>query len=575
MNRHAIFHITDIPYAYAVDNNNLELTLKAGAGDLKCCEVFYKDRYDWQNPFNVKVMEKKDSDGLFDYYRTKIQVEENRYRYFFKLEGMDKEVLYYNERGLHEKGPLGERGGFQFPYIAPADVYKEVSWAEEGILYLIFPDRFNNGDKSNDPAGSRPWGEEVTSKSMFGGDLRGIIDKLPYLKDLGVNILYLTPIFLSSSNHKYNTCDYYKIDPHFGDLNDAKELLEKAHAMDMKVLFDAVFNHSGSDFFAFEDVLKNQEKSEYKDWFFIKSFPVSTETVNYSTFGTKISSMPKLNTSNPEVREYLLDVAEYWIREVHIDGWRLDVSDEVDHLFWREFRKRVKAANPDAFIIGEIMHESSSYLRGEQMDSIMNYPLKEAVLDFFAKRTSSAEEFDNELAANRSYYMESINRSLLSMLDSHDTARFLNECGEDVGRLKLAIAFQFTYIGIPCIYYGDELGLSGGHDPFCRRCMIWDTKKQNKELYKFYKALISIRNNNKSLVYGDFVCVYKQNGVLAYKRILKDDTILVILNNSDENYRLISDGISGNYKDLLANTCIQVKGGIDLAPDEIKILKLS
>lgn len=573
MNRQAIFHITDVPYAYAVDNDTLSIMLKVSAGDIKNCKLFYKDRYDWENPFNVKVMEIKDTDGLFDYFRTTIKVEKNRYRYFFLIEGMDGEVLYYNERGLNSK-PVAERGAFQFPYINTADVYKEVAWAEEGILYLIFPDRFNNGDKSNDPDDTKPWGGEVSSKSMFGGDLRGIIDKLQYLKDLGVTIIYMTPIFKSSSNHKYNTDDYYKIDPHFGDLNTAKELVEKAHALGMKVLFDAVFNHSGTDFFAFADVLKNQEKSKYKDWYFIDSFPVSVEKVNYYTFAKSAANMPKLNTANPEVREYLLNVAEYWIKEAGIDGWRLDVSDEVDHLFWREFRKRVKSANPDAFITGEIQHESSSWLRGEQMDSIMNYPLKEAAVDFFAKRKLSAREMDNELAAARSLYMESINRSLFNLLDSHDTVRFLTECSEDTRRLKLAAAFLFTYIGIPCIYYGDEVGLSGGYDPLCRKCMIWDEDKQNNELLAYYKSLTRIRHNNKALIYGDYASIYNEDYTLAYKRILNDEQLLIILNNSDDNYSIKSEKIAGNYEELLTCECVSIEDKIDLAPDEIKILKM-
>lgn len=573
MNRQAIFHITDIPYAYAADDDDLALFLKAAAGDIRNCRVFYKDRYDWKNPFNVKAMEKKGTDGLYDYFKTTLQVEKNRYRYFFQIEGMDGEVLYYNERGLHSE-PAAERGAFQFPYINKADVYKEVPWAEEGVLYLIFPDRFNNGDKSNDPEGTLTWGDTVSSKSMFGGDLRGIIDKLPYLKDLGVTILYLTPIFLSSSNHKYNTDDYYKIDPHFGDLNTAKELVEKAHSLGMKVLFDAVFNHSGTGFFAFSDVLKNQEKSKYKDWYFIDSFPVSIEKTNYYTFADNAANMPKLNTANPEVREYLLKVSEYWIKEVGIDGWRLDVADEVDHFFWREFRKRVKSANPDAFITGEIQHEASAWLRGDQMDSIMNYPLKEAMVDFFAKRKLSAREMDNELTAERFHYMESINRSLFNLIDSHDTVRFLTECGEDNRRLKLAAAFLLTYIGIPCIYYGDEVGLSGGYDPLCRKCMIWDKDKQNTELHTFYKLLSSIRHQNKVLVYGDYESIYNRDYTLIFKRDYKDNVILVMLNNSDDNYMVKSDNISGNYIDLLANTHISIEGEFEMSPDEIRILKL-
>lgn len=246
----------------------------------------------------------------------------------------------------------------------------------------------------------------------------------------------------------------------------------------------------------------------------------------------------------------------------------------MDHLFWREFRKRVKAANHDAFITGEIQHESSSWLRGEQMDSIMNYPLKEAAVDFFAKRRISAREMDNELAAARSLYMGSINRSLFNLLDSHDTVRFLTECGEDTRRLKLAAAFLFTYIGIPCIYYGDEVGLSGGYDPLCRKCMIWDKDKQDAELLAFYKALSRIRHNNKTLVYGDYSSVYNNDYTLAYKRIWEDEQILVMLNNSNDIYSIKSENIAGNYEDLLTGANISIEDEIELGPDEVRIFKM-
>lgn len=572
MNKQAIFHITDVPYAYAENENNLILMLKTSVGDIKNCKVYYKDRYDWENPFNIKDMELKNSDGLFDYFETAINLDENRYRYFFELEDNYGEILYYNERGFH-KEPVAESGAFEFPYIAPADVYKSPAWAREGIIYQIFPDRFYNGDKSNDPEGVRPWGEDVTSTSMYGGDLQGIIDKLPYLKDLGITILYLTPVFLSSTNHKYNTCDYYKIDPHFGDVETVKELLRRAHELGIRVLFDAVFNHSGSDFFAFQDVLKNQENSRYKDWYFIKSFPVSTEKVNYVTFANGVSSMPKLNTNNHEVREYLLNVSEYWVKEVGIDGWRLDVCDEVDHFFWREFRKRVKAAKPDSFIVGEICHESSSWLRGDQLDSIMNYPFRDVMVDFFAKRKITAEEMVNELSAKRVLYMKNINMNLLNLLGSHDRPRFLSECGGKVERMKLAAAFQYTYIGIPYIYYGDEIGLSGGHDPQCRKCMVWDEDKQNKELLNYYKALNRIRKDNKVLVYGDYSNIYNKGGVVVYKRTLKDEEILVALNNSDDIFVLEIDDIAGDYVDLLLCTKLKLKCSMELSANDIKILK--
>lgn len=576
MNKHAIYHITDVPFVYGVNEDTLLVRIRTAQDDIEKCKIYFKDRYDWENPFDTKEMKKVESDGLFDYYESKVNVKGKRYRYFFELEDKEGQVMYLGERGLLKdlKEPK-EQGSFQFPYLNTADIYDSPAWAQESIVYQIFPDRFCNGDKANDPENTLTWGEKVTTRSMFGGDLQGIIDKLDYIEELGVNLLYLTPVFLSTSNHKYNTADYYQIDPAFGDIDKAKELVRKCHERGIRILFDAVFNHSGDDFFAFEDVVRNGENSRYKDWFFINEFPVDKEKVNYLTFANNVWAMPKLNTENPEVIEYLLKVAEYWIKEVGIDGWRLDVCDEVDHKFWREFRKTVKKANPEAIIIGEIMHEATAWLRGDQLDSIMNYPVKHLSIDFFAKRTIDAEQFSNGLTSNRVIYMNKINMNMMNLIGSHDTARFLFECGEKVERLKLAAAFQFTYIGMPYIYYGDEAGMTGDNDPNCRGCMVWDEEKQNIDLLNFYKTLNKIRKNNKCLVYGEFETLYKTDNVIAYKRILKDEEVLVILSNNDEEQELNLEGIASDYLDILNNNLeMRLENKVSLAPNDIKILKL-
>ncbi|WP_278279603.1 glycoside hydrolase family 13 protein [Clostridium sp. DMHC 10] len=386
MNKYAIFHVVEPPYVYGVDDDNLIVRVRTAKNDINKCEVYYKSRYDWEKEYDVKKMKLSETTELFDFYETTIYLQDKRYRYMFKLTDKTGNSVYLNEKGLCSelKDPI-EQWGFQFPFLNSADVYKGVKWAENSIVYQIMPDRFCNGDKSNDPKNVLKWGEKPTVSSMFGGDLKGIIDKLDYLEDLGINLIYLTPVFLSSTNHKYNTKDYYKIDDTFGDVDKAKELVQKCHERNIKIIFDAVFNHCGHDFFAFQDVIKNGERSKYKDWFFINEYPVNIKKVNYITFANEIFAMPKLNTENEEVKKYLLEVAEYWIKEVNIDGWRLDVCDEVDHSFWREFRKTVKKANPDAIIVGEIQHEACSWLKGEQLDSIMNYPFKNLSVDFLLR----------------------------------------------------------------------------------------------------------------------------------------------------------------------------------------------
>lgn len=572
MNEHAIYHITEAPFAYGKDLNTLVVRIRTANKDVKSCKVYYKDRYDWVNPFEEKIMKIMAESELFDYFQVEISLKENRYRYYFELEDKDGNVIYFDERGIRsEELQMKEATAFQYAYLAHGDLYKEEKWLQEAVVYQIFPDRFNNGDPSIDPIEISKWGDTVSANSKFGGDLQGIIDKIDYLKDLGVTLLYLTPIFKSTTNHKYNTADYFDIDPQFGTLEAAKELIKKCHESNIKIVFDAVFNHSGSDFFAFQDIIEKGEESKYKDWYYIYNYPVNMEKVNYYTFASGVAIMPKFNTHNIEVREYLLKVGEYWVKEVGIDGWRLDVCDEVDHDFWRAFKKVVKAANENAVIIGEIMHEANSFLKGDQMDSIMNYPFKYSMVEFFAYRTLSVEKFNNILAFNRALYMDGITKQLWNLISSHDTKRFLTECDDHIDRMKLAIGFQFSYIGVPYIYYGDEVGLNGGEDPQCRKCMIWDEKKQNTELLSFYKKMINIRKENKNLVYGDYNTIYGKDNVLIFERTLENEKIIVAINNK-ENPQVVALEINGIYEELLTSQKINIQGSLSLKPMEIKIL---
>ena len=559
MNKYAVFHVLDTPYSYGKDKNTLIVRVRVARNDVKECYVYYKDRYDWKNPYNKKVMKVVAETELFSYYQTEISVFRNRYRYYFEFIDMNNQVFKYNERGfVNENFQYNDMNSFQFPYIAEEDLYADVKWLQEAIVYQIFPDRFCNGDSSINIEGTSDWGKgKVNRRSIYGGDLRGIINKLPYLNELGINLIYLTPIFKSTTNHKYNTEDYFSIDPQFGTIDDAKELVDKAHSLGIRIILDAVFNHSGSDFFAFEDLLEKQEKSQYKDWYFVDKWPVTKAKNRYYTFANGCDNMPKLNTNNKEVREYLLKVGEFWIKEIGIDGWRLDVCDEVGHEFWREFRKRIKAAKSDAIIIGEIMHEANSFLKGDQLDGIMNYPFKNAVIDFFCKSIITSREFLDIMAENRVLYMDNITKQMWNLIGSHDTKRIYNECNGNIKRIKLAIAYQFLYIGVPYIYYGDEVGLDGGDDPQNRKCMIWDSKKQNKELFNFYKDMISIRKSSDIFIHGNFEEVYYKDNIIVFKRILNDEQILVIFNNCEDKVE-----IELNLKDK----------GIDLITQETKCL---
>ncbi|MGM0411624.1 MAG: glycoside hydrolase family 13 protein, partial [Bacillota bacterium] len=497
MIKSAITHNSYSNYAFPVSKNKLKLRLKTAKNDLEEVKVIYGNRFVFDNsePKKIKEMKLKASSLDNDFYECIIELKDPRFRYHFLLN--DGENSYwFNEKGFFKNRPRGYKSGFfQYSLINEDDLINQPDWLDEAIVYQIFPERFKNGDSSLNPDNLEEWGNIPKRDSFFGGDLKGIYEKLDYIEELGVNVIYLTPIFQSPTNHKYNIDDYLKVDKAFGDEKLFEKLVNKAHQKGIKVILDAVFNHSGYNFFAFEDLRKKGKESKYKDWYIYDSLPLKTkDPVNYETFARNIPELPKLNTKNKEVQDYLLEITEYWTKNFDIDGWRLDVADEVAPSFWPRFRKKVKSINKNAYIIGEVWHSGKKWLQGKQFDSIMNYAFTEAVIDFIAKNKIGPEEFNSRLSINRMNYKEVISNSLLNLLDSHDTARFLHYCNGNKEKLKLAVVFQMTYIGVPMVLYGDELGLTGGDDPDNRRCMPWNNnEKADYQLKEFYNQIIKIR----------------------------------------------------------------------------------
>lgn len=410
-------------------------------------------------------------------------------------------------------------------------------WVEDAIFYQIFPDRFSNGDFTNDPPNKQPWGAAPDIHNFQGGDLRGVIQKMDYLLDLGVNAIYFTPIFQASSNHRYNTFDYMKIDPKLGDLRDFHALVDAAHQNDVHIILDGVFNHVGRGFFAFNDVLENQELSPYRDWFFIQKFPVKAydgdEATTYLGWW-KNSSLPKLNTGNPKLRRYLMDVARYWI-EQGADGWRLDVPNEInDDGFWAEFRQVVKTANPDAYLLGEIWNGDPRWVGEGHFDGLMNYPLRESLLGMLTGKMavgSFAEKIDALL--HRQFAPENT-YAMYNLIGSHDTERALTVLNGDEGKLKLAWLIQMALPGAPAIYYGDEVGLEGGKDPECRKAFPWDSLAQKVELHDYLRKLIYWRKRLPVLRRGGFQRVLAEDGrgCLAFSRTLGEQRLAVAFNAS-------------------------------------------
>lgn len=407
-----------------------------------------------------------------------------------------------------------------------------------------------------------PWDAKPTLFGFHGGDLKGILDHMYYLLDLGVNAIYLNPIFLSPSNHRYNCIDYFQIDPKLGSKVEFFTLLDVAHRNDMKVILDGVFNHCGRGFFAFNDILENQAESPYLDWFHIRNFPVdaysSGESTTYDAWWN-YKSLPKFNTTNPDVQNHILHVARYWM-EQGIDGWRLDVPNEInDDAFWLKFRQEVRSANPDAYLVGEIWDGDARWVGNEHFDGLMNYPLRENLIGLLTGKVN-VSKFVKESLRWLSLYPTENCYAMYNLLGSHDVERLLTLLAGSVAKAKLGYLFTLTYPGAPAIYYGDEIGLLGGPDPDCRRTFEWEESRWNVPLRDWIKRLIRIRKDRVSLRRGDYQVVASNNelGAFAFSRRVDYESTLVVLNISDAKVDLEIDlagtGLKGNerLKNILA-----------------------
>ncbi|MDJ0648125.1 MAG: glycoside hydrolase family 13 protein [Xenococcaceae cyanobacterium MO_188.B19] len=431
--------------------------------------------------------------------------------------------------------------------------FKTPDWVKNAVFYQIFPDRFA---KTQQPQPGFPqssclesWDAKPTYEGYKGGDLWGVIEKLDYLQDLGINAIYFTPIFQSPSNHRYHTHDYYQVDPMLGGNRAFDALIKAAHHRKIKIVLDGVFNHASRGFFFFNDILENGGNSAWLDWFKVEDWPLAaydgSKPANYvSWVGNR--ALPQFNHDNPQVKEYIMKIGEYWL-EKGIDGWRLDVPNEVTTPgFWQEFRDRVKAINPEAYIVGEIWSDASQWLDGTQFDGVMNYRFAEPTIAF-----TSGDRFISEYAQphytpypalNASDYAQRIQDLLdlyswqiqltqLNLLNSHDTPRVLTAVGEDKATLHLCTLLLFTFPGAPCIYYGDEVGLLGGKDPDCRRGFPLEIHWDNDTL-NYHKELIALRHKYPALRTGKYQLLYAEDQTYVFARTL-DSEILIIAINTD------------------------------------------
>ena len=508
-----VYHKTSEQMSYPLDENRLIVNLKTGY-DVKQVFIHHGDPYDagilggsekWTGKREEIVYKKRLPHQLW--WTTTLKPPYKRCKYYFELHTED-EVWYYFEDGfLTEEQVNMERRILQYfivPWMNPADVNRTPGWVNDTVWYQIFPDRFCCGDPAGNTPDVLPWQTgTVTNREKYGGDLEGIRRKLPYLQDLGITGIYLNPIMEAETNHKYDTKDYTKIDPSFGDDETMKRLVSEAHERGIRIMLDAVFNHCGRKFAPWLDVQERGRESEYADWFMVQNWDDirkqgDTRDGRFYSFAFA-DRMPKLNTNNPEVIEYFCRVCEGWVRKYDIDGIRFDVGNEVSHRFLKRMREHLKQIKPDIYLLGEIWHDASQWLAGDEYDSVMNYPLMSGIHDFFLDQTMGKEEF--EYMVNRCYtmYMQQNNNVLFNLLDSHDTERLMNRF-HDLDKFYQQLAVLFTLPGSPCIYYGTEIAMEGGFDPDCRRCMPWDEigTDENRERISRMKTLIRLRKKEET-----------------------------------------------------------------------------
>ncbi len=526
--------------------------------------------------------------GNLNIYECEIEVPEEPglLWYYFEVSTDGKHLFYGNNSAM-----LGGMGKSYAEKPLPYQItvykknYKTPEWFSGSVMYQIFPDRFFNGNENGEFSGERTdiikreWGDtpfykpeqfggEYLANDFFGGNLMGIEKKLPYLAELGVDVIYLNPIFKAYSNHKYDTGNYKEIDENFGTEADFISLTKAAKKHGIRIILDGVFNHTGSDSIYFNKKGRyagvgayQSTDSEFSDWFCFEKWPDKYD----SWWG--IDTLPALNEQSESLREYLLEdddaVVKYWLKR-GASGWRLDVVDELPDDFVKILRREVKKQNPDAVIIGEVWEDASNkesygvrreYLLGDELDSVMNYPFRNALIDF-ATGNIDAKMFDARIMSIKENYPKECYNILMNFLSTHDVERIITmvssapkngvdkdfqanfrlsdaEKAKAIEKVKQLVIFQMLMPGVPSIYYGDETGLEGYRDPFCR--MTFDWEKTDCELSRWYKKVIGIKKSSTAFANGEFENVYKYEQGYGFIRYDRDAKHIVLANFSDEH----------------------------------------
>lgn len=575
----AIDHIPWLEYRHTLSDGRVCIRLRTGKGEFDAVTLRYAHNYAEGAPFSRAwevPMERMWRDETHEVWQAVFMPEDPRILYCFLLRAQGVRLVHDAGGTRAEPQNPADVKAFHFAHAYPAR--EKPQWARGCVGYQIFPDRFHRVDvPGEEPV--EPWGSpRVANEYRFGGNLKGILEAVPYLRELGVGVVYMTPIFLSDTSHRYNTFDYYQIDPLLGSLEDLRTLADALHAGGIRIVLDGVFNHCGLGFAPFQDALQNGRDSRYADWFFFgEQYPCG-----YMTFGEKWAYMPKLNMQNPDCAAYFLNVGRYWLREAHVDGWRLDVSPEVWPDFWRQFRRAVLDENPDAILIAECWDDSREWCSiGDMFDGTMHYVLSDAIWGFFAEGRTDLAQFDAEVNRAMMLYPQEVQNSMWNFLSSHDTARMLTRCGNQTRKMRAAAFFQMTHPGVPVIYYGDELGMRGGPDPDCRRCMTWERVPSSRML-AYYRRLTQMRGSLRVLREGTLIThEVGGDGLYAYLRRTEDALALCVLNTSAARLTgrtlALPRELAGEKRllDALSGRRIAVRRGlaaISLAPGEGMVL---
>ncbi len=572
MNISAIYHISSDNFCYPLDENRLLIKLQTG-NDAVSAELVWGDPFEaglfvsdagWEGEH--LMMENTARLKNHKLWQAVVVPKFKRCRYYFIIHTCG-ETVYYIESGFQTKEQFssyrGRRQDFFFPWMNSSDIIRPAQWVNDAVWYQIFPDRFCSSGK-NSGAKFRKWAgpdHKVSNANLYGGDLPGVTSRLDYLHDLGVTGIYFTPINKSPSNHKYNTADYEKIDEDFGTEEDIKTLVREAHKRGIRVMLDGVFNHSGTDFAPWQDVLKNGRESKYFDWFMINKYPFSkiggkAHRGEYYSFAF-VDGMPKLDTNNKETADYIISVCRRWVEEYDIDALRLDVADELSHEFNKRLRRELFAIKPDFYICGEVWHNALAWLRGDEYDSVMNYSLQENIESFWRNPEMTADDFAYGVSECFNRYSDQTCSVMFNLLDSHDTMRLITRCEGDENAFYQELCAMFTLNGSVCFYYGTEVRLEGGHDPDCRRCMPWkeiDRGDYDDRIAEM-KKLITMRRSIPELRRGRLRFVDSgRSRVIIYEKYGCDseNVYRVVLNCSSAPYELedvgeviYSRGLSG------------------------------